>query len=51
MQTANQSLLALFQKKFITMEQGIEYSSDPEELKNMISSGGTAGPARPAGAR
>ena len=52
MQTANQSLFALFQKKFITMEMALEYSSDPEELRNMIASGGGGGPApRPAGAR
>jgi len=40
MQTANQCLFSLFGKKFITMEAALEYSSDPEELKNMIASGG-----------
>jgi len=35
-------------KKQITMEQAIEYSSDPEELKNMITSGG---PSTPPGQR
>ena len=54
MQTANQSLLSLFQKKFITLELALEYSSDPEELKNMIASGGTGGvvpPGQRQGAR
>jgi twitching motility protein PilT len=44
MQTANQSLVAHFAKKAITMETALEYSSDPEELKNMIASGGAATP-------
>jgi twitching motility protein PilT len=49
MQTANQCLHSLVSKKMITMEQAIEYSSDPEELKNMIASGGT--PTTPPGQR
>ena len=44
MQTANQSLIALLQKKWVTAEQAMEYSSDPEELKNMISAGGMSAP-------
>jgi twitching motility protein PilT len=44
MQTANQSLYSLMSKKQITMELALEYSSDPEELKNMIASGGGAVP-------
>jgi twitching motility protein PilT len=44
MQTANQSLFSLFSKRFITMEAALEYSSDPEELKNMIAAGGGAVP-------
>ena len=44
MQTANQSLYALFSKKMITMEAALEYSSDQDELRNMISSGGTPQP-------
>jgi twitching motility protein PilT len=44
MQTANQSLHSLFTKKHITMEMALEYSSEPEELKNMIASGGGAIP-------
>src|SRR3954466_13997739 len=51
MQTANQALFAHFQKKFITMEMALEYSSDPEELRNMIAAGGTAGPSQRPGAR
>jgi twitching motility protein PilT len=49
MQTANQSLHALVAKKQITMEAALEYSSDPEELKNMIMNGGT--PTTPPGQR
>jgi twitching motility protein PilT len=53
MQTANQSLIALYLKKFITLEMALEYSSDPEELKNMIASGqgGTTPPGQRPGAR
>ena len=49
MQTANQALISLLQKKWITPELAIEYSSDPEELKGMInaSMGGPGG--RPGG--
>jgi twitching motility protein PilT len=49
MQTANQCLYSLIAKKQITQEIAIEYSSDPEELRNMISSGGT--PTMPPGQR
>jgi twitching motility protein PilT len=49
MQTANQCLHALISKKQITMELGLEYSSDPEELRNMIMNGGT--PTTPPGQR
>ncbi|GAC1338866.1 MAG: type IV pilus twitching motility protein PilT [Myxococcales bacterium] len=39
MQTFNQSLCALVQKGTITLEEGISRSSDPDELRNMLSSG------------
>jgi twitching motility protein PilT len=48
MQTLNQSLYGAYMKRFITMEQALEYSPDPEELKNMISSGA---PTEAPGAR
>jgi twitching motility protein PilT len=53
MQTSNQSLLALFLKRFVTMEQALEYSPEPEELKNMIQTGGTTpgGPGQRPGTR
>jgi twitching motility protein PilT len=44
MQTANQSLHALWSKKFISMEAAIEYSSNPEELRNMLAGGTGAVP-------
>ncbi|MGC4114866.1 MAG: type IV pilus twitching motility protein PilT [Myxococcales bacterium] len=43
MQTFNQSLIALFQRKLISLEEALTRSSDPEELKNMM--GGSAGGA------
>src|SRR5207244_8531399 len=47
MQTANQSLYSLYSKRAIAMETAIEYSSDPEELKNMIAAGGAGTPPGP----
>ena len=44
MQTANQCLYSLIARKQISMELAIEYSSDPDELRNMISNGGTTVP-------
>ena len=46
MQTFNQSLAALVQRRLITVDEAIGRSSDAEELKNMLTSG--AGP-RPVG--
>lgn len=37
MQTMNQSLLTLFQKRKISLEEALGRSQDPEELKQMIS--------------
>ncbi len=37
MQTMNQSLFALFQKRLITLDEALGRSSDPDELKQMIS--------------
>jgi twitching motility protein PilT len=37
MQTMNQSLLSLYQRRFISLEEAIGRSLDPEELKQMIS--------------
>jgi twitching motility protein PilT len=42
MQTFNQSLAALLARKAITMEEAFGRTSDPEELKNIIASGGGA---------
>ncbi|OGR23515.1 MAG: type IV pili twitching motility protein PilT [Desulfuromonadaceae bacterium GWB2_53_15] len=36
MQTMNQSLLTLFHKRFISLEEALGRSQDPEELKQMI---------------
>jgi twitching motility protein PilT len=37
MQTMNQSLFILFQKRMISLEEALGRSQDPEELKQMIS--------------
>jgi twitching motility protein PilT len=42
MQTFNQALGALLARKVITMEEAFGRSSDPDELKNIIASGGGA---------
>jgi twitching motility protein PilT len=52
MQTANQSLFSHYTRRAITMDTALEYSTDPEELKNMIATGGNAmlpGQQRPQG--
>jgi twitching motility protein PilT len=46
MQTFNQSLAVAFAKKLITWEEALGRSSDPDELKNIVSQGGAMrGPA------
>jgi twitching motility protein PilT len=48
MQTFNQSLALAFTKRLITLEEALGRSSDPEELKNILASGGgTRPPAAP----
>jgi len=42
MQTMNQSLASLFQRRLITLEDALGRSSDAEELRNLIASGGGA---------
>ena len=37
MQTMNQSLYSLFSKRLISLEEALGRSSDPDELKQMIS--------------
>lgn len=49
MQTMNQSLYTLFQKRFVSMEEAIGRSSDPDELKQMISNPTAAMQRRPVG--
>lgn len=44
MLTLNQSLYGLIAKRIITMEDGISRSSDPEELRQMIATGGAVAP-------
>jgi twitching motility protein PilT len=46
MQTMNQSLAHLYQRRMITLEDALGRSSEPEELRNMIGQGPAAGSAR-----
>ena len=43
MQTFNQCLAMLLQRKLITMDEAFARTSDGEELKNLIASGGGGG--------
>jgi twitching motility protein PilT len=45
MQTMNQSLAALFQRRLITLEDALGRSSDAEELRNLMASGAAGSPS------
>jgi twitching motility protein PilT len=47
MQTMNQSLFALFHKRLISLEEALGRSSDPDELKQMISNPSRGMQSRP----
>lgn len=49
MQTMNQSLMELHQRRLITYDDAINRSSQPEELISMMGRGGVATPPRPGG--
>jgi twitching motility protein PilT len=51
MQTMNQSLLMQYQRKLITLDEALGRSTDVEELRNMLASGGSSPqqPGRPEG--
>jgi twitching motility protein PilT len=42
MQTMNQSLAALYQRRLISLETAMSRSSDVDELRNLVSQGPTA---------
>jgi twitching motility protein PilT len=48
MQTFNQSLVGLYQRRLISLEEAIGRSSDPDELRNMLGGGGAGPQARRA---
>lgn len=50
MQTMNQSLAELQIRRAISMDDALGRSSDPDELRNLISQGGAPGARRPAAA-
>jgi twitching motility protein PilT len=47
MQTMNQSLLSLYGRRYISYEEAISRSSDPEELRNMMASASMQRPMKP----
>jgi twitching motility protein PilT len=49
MQTMNQSLCSLFQKRLVSLEEALGRSSDPDELKQMISNPSSGMQRRPLG--
>jgi twitching motility protein PilT len=49
MQTFNQSLASLYQRRLITLEEAIGRSSDPDELRNMLGTGSVNSPGRSPG--
>jgi twitching motility protein PilT len=49
MQTMNQSLFSLFQKRLISLEEALGRTSDPDELKQMISNHAAGMQRRPPG--
>jgi len=51
MQTMNQSLFSLFQRKLISIDDAMMYSTDVEELKQMLQAGTTILPSARAQAR
>ncbi len=51
MQTMNQALFNLFQRKLITMDDAMIYSTDLEELKQMLQAGSAVPPSIQAQAR
>ncbi len=48
MQTMNQSLASLYQRRLVTLEDSLARSSDHDELRNLIGQGGAMGSARRA---
>ena len=48
MQTFNQSLAALVQRGVVTLEEAVARSSDPDELRNMMTSGPRTTATRPS---
>lgn len=49
MQTMNQSLMSLYTRRLITIEEALGRSQEPDELRQMMSSAGILRPSQPAG--
>ncbi len=43
MQTLNQCLASLFLRRLVSLEEAVAHSSDPDELQQIIASGGVQG--------
>jgi twitching motility protein PilT len=46
MQTLNQCLASLYLRRMISLEEAVSHSSEPEELQQIIASGGNQPPPR-----
>ncbi|MBE7415273.1 MAG: type IV pilus twitching motility protein PilT [Deltaproteobacteria bacterium] len=49
MQTMNQSLINLYSRRLITLEEALGRSSEPDELRQMLANAGVLRPGAPAG--
>jgi twitching motility protein PilT len=49
MQTMNQSLASLYLRRLISLEEAVAHSSEPDELQQIIASGGVQPGGRPMG--
>ncbi len=49
MQTMNQSLMNLYSRRLITLEEALGRSSEPDELRQMLANAGVLRPGAPAG--
>jgi twitching motility protein PilT len=47
MQTMNQSLASLYQRRYISYEEALSRSSDPEELRNLVASAAATRTSKP----
>ncbi|MBI5810977.1 MAG: type IV pili twitching motility protein PilT, partial [Deltaproteobacteria bacterium] len=51
MQTMNQSLMGLYGKRLITLEEAVARSQEPDELRQMLANAGALRPGAPPAGR